>query len=652
MKSTKKLLENQKLILKNLILFLVIAVTAFIACWTWFVSVPEAKASGLSVMAAEPGNLEVKVQLGANGETLQDWTTDVFTLEQPIIDPFPLISGSGVNFYRPLLNLSGEPQELPDGTWNLEKDSTDMVKNTDFIEYHVSFRTKADEVSAVYLDTGSMVEPDPATFDTNLSDLGDFSRNYIAGATRVAFFTSLTPSDSNRRTIWIPNKNYQLIKADDTVEETRRLLTTEYGNASTGDEDGVESGYYLYLFPDNQTFETFARGTGMPTSAVIYPIYKTSTNYYVDMEFTSTGDRPFIITWGQPTTRSQFYTDVTSSPSSSGSIFYNQIGEARDDGKNIQKEFDANGDGSWDVQYKSASWNISGTNFNAVDGFYVKNACNFRFNIAGSGPLEDVDITVKDNFTGTTPSQGGSIIAPVAYLNTGDKITITYESGNTTHALYDRTAQQATDNGGAEIGYATVTSKTNGKFQFSNASFSDRTILTVERTADNMYYLKSYDGQYVSTVSGELTLTTTKTTPYYLFTDGTGLYFQDADKNKLLYTTASRFTYTTGTESNMRVYLVIQKTVTGNYSINTNGTAETSYKYYNGINVNTLTSSQYITDIPTAGYKLVDFSTTPDSNGYYTATLLIRVWLEGTDREGVYPLGGGKFKCTFGFTAN
>lgn len=58
-------------------------------------------------------------------------------------------------------------------------------------------------------------------------------------------------------------------------------------------------------------------------------------------------------------------------------------------------------------------------------------------------------------------------------------------------------------------------------------------------------------------------------------------------------------------------------------------------------------SGTVTTPLPTV---TVDLSGTPDANGFYKNNITLRIWTEGTDRDALVPLMGGKFKTEIEFS--
>ncbi len=140
------------------------------------------------------------------------------------------ITGNGLNLYRPSeINENQQPVNLVPAVSSLEDRN-----GYDYIELEVAFRSVSK--MNVYLSDESFIAPvDP---DNNTSNIyGNFSRDYIAGAMRVAVI-----DESGLRMLWAPNSKYQLIQNGDG---TYGFESGENGYSTP------ESDYYYYAEDEN-----------------------------------------------------------------------------------------------------------------------------------------------------------------------------------------------------------------------------------------------------------------------------------------------------------------------------------------------------------------------------------------------------------------
>lgn len=124
----------------------------------------------------------------------------------------------------------------------------ESASNNGYIDFQIQF--KADGAASIYLGEGSEIAPESLT--SNLND-NKVSKNYIAGATRVAMW-----SGDSAPLIWTPNALYEYnettkaVIASGTVEESYQYATdTTVENMKTistnGEVSGVsEDGMFLW----------------------------------------------------------------------------------------------------------------------------------------------------------------------------------------------------------------------------------------------------------------------------------------------------------------------------------------------------------------------------------------------------------------------
>lgn len=181
------------------------------------------------------GSLEVKLKDGGWGSLVTHTPKNDFT--------FSDISSNGLNFFRPASVIDGKPSNFKEAT-----------ANQDYMDFEVSFRSlyKVD----VYLAGDSFILPnDPLADNDDAVDgeVENFSKDYVAGAMRVAIVDEEQTSDTDKvKMVWAPNPEYHL---DTTV-------TPVTFNAE--DPDNPES-YYSYYY-----------AAGNPDSEGVYNCFKRS----------------------------------------------------------------------------------------------------------------------------------------------------------------------------------------------------------------------------------------------------------------------------------------------------------------------------------------------------------------------------------------
>jgi len=157
---------------------LALLATISTATYAWF-SINTVVNVNVSTMTAVTGD---DIEISNDGTS---WGSDVSVLLDELDSNVTDISGDGINFYTKNLNES-----------------------TDYVEFDLQFR--ASSYFAIYLNNKSNVVPHNAS--GNKSAYGDFSKDYIAAAVRVAFLNS---AGSAVNLVWIPNNNISLDKSGD-----------------------------------------------------------------------------------------------------------------------------------------------------------------------------------------------------------------------------------------------------------------------------------------------------------------------------------------------------------------------------------------------------------------------------------------------------
>ena len=218
-------MNKKRIILSSISVILLIALIGS-GTWAWFLINNEVSIEYGNSIFCEAGD-SLEISLVENGSATRwssaiDYSTGNFTT----VD----ISGNGLNLYRPTeIDENQQPVDFTPAVSSLENNT-----NYDYIEMEVAFRS----ISAmnVYLSEESFITP-VNTEDTTSNIYGDFSRDYIAGAMRVAVI-----DDSGLKMIWAPNSEYQLIQNGNG--------TYSFKSGEKGDSVR-ESDYYFYGEDEN-----------------------------------------------------------------------------------------------------------------------------------------------------------------------------------------------------------------------------------------------------------------------------------------------------------------------------------------------------------------------------------------------------------------
>lgn len=198
-------IRNNKLLKASLELLLIM-VSVLVVSYAWFFRGTQVESKDLTIKTKASRILYISLD---NGIT---WDTE---LSLNLGNDFKFnteVTGNGIKFYKALTKREdGAPITF-----------TTAEKGVDYLEFDILF--KANAPLGVFLDSDSYVLPSVGTTRNNLigqgvlrrSSYGDFSRDLIAGAVRVAFIENDYVEDQyvpklKTSMVWAPNKNYELI---------------------------------------------------------------------------------------------------------------------------------------------------------------------------------------------------------------------------------------------------------------------------------------------------------------------------------------------------------------------------------------------------------------------------------------------------------
>ena len=212
--------ETQKKLKLTIIKLIAIIVSIFVVSYAWYVYEVQSDIAGVSVGTAKTNNILVS----SNGES--DWSAnlDINVGENFIFNEE--VTSDGINFYKAATkNENGNPTSF-----------TQAVINKDYLDFDLWF--KNDSTISMFLENESIVYPESGTkasdliYDSTLSNsnleniirlssYGNFSRDLIAGAVRVAIIgynydeeTSQYILEDTPKLVWAPNKNYYIYMED------------------------------------------------------------------------------------------------------------------------------------------------------------------------------------------------------------------------------------------------------------------------------------------------------------------------------------------------------------------------------------------------------------------------------------------------------
>lgn len=186
--------NKRKIIVSSISLVLMLALIG--GSFAWFYRNEEVTVGYGNSIFCEAGD-SLEISLMENGAPTR-WSSliDYSAGEYTTVD----ISGDGYHLYRPI-----EIDELQQPTgFKTAVSSQEDIYAYDYIEMDVAFRSMSQ--MQVYLSDESYIDPvDPDDKDSNI--YGEFSRDYIAGAMRVAIVEG-----DEVKMIWAPNSQYELVQ--------------------------------------------------------------------------------------------------------------------------------------------------------------------------------------------------------------------------------------------------------------------------------------------------------------------------------------------------------------------------------------------------------------------------------------------------------
>lgn len=198
---------TKKWVKLSVILYVVILLFVSVATFAWFLFNDTATLQTKENMQITAGNkLEILLVDDAGNALVNDWASNIGVTTPTRV--FPDITGDGTNFYFPQTLFNDEPASMDYDKFIDIGLETKENRDAYYITVNVQFRTTTP--MDIYLAEGSYIKAmDEDTEGDNKSILGNFSRDYIAAASRVSF-SEKVGSDTILKNVWIPNDKYQL----------------------------------------------------------------------------------------------------------------------------------------------------------------------------------------------------------------------------------------------------------------------------------------------------------------------------------------------------------------------------------------------------------------------------------------------------------
>ena len=651
MKNSEKPVSRKtgSLIAKNLIvLSCLVAVCAF-AIFSWFTNGKTADASGISIISKADG-----VEISWDGTDYYKHLTamdssgvvegDTGLAKNITGDANPasldLVTGNGINFFSPVVNRkTGAVLKNADGSW---KGSAVTDSSGKYIDVELYFRALSP--FKIFLAGDSAVSPKNP--EGNISSFGNFSKDYIAAATRVAFLNAEKNSCSF---IWAPNSDIELQESKDGYKKLEETIES----VSTGGSDGIpdeilennNSGKtYNFWLPNDYKEDKDAQLNGMRlVTSSRYETFDGTKGLYV-FEFPITFYRPnqtipFIINENSTLSVSDFgtYIDATQ-------------GKAH------------NYNDSNDITLPTAKFSSGTYNVNSIDGSTTYKT----YGIYYSGFEQNSKINVKIGYNPTKKEfimlgySGGGSDKEYNRANPTTIETRYYDlSANVNIALAnERNSQAISESSSKLIGF-----KSSGVISPNSISSAEQfTAIKNGDKADATYTFRNIKtGSYLKADSNGIALVgVNKATSFKLVSlEGiSGAVLKSTAGELYLVYSNGKFTMVQASAVTANNFVTVF--VGTSYALIKPSTAAQPYTFYDS-NEKALTNlsststpplfTSSTTDTESKRIGVVDSNTKypvatltkEDGSEYYTAKIVVRVWAEGTDRDALQPLADGLF---------
>lgn len=201
-------LDSGRMIAKNLILLITLAVLCFTGMFSWFSNTKSVTADGMSVNCKAPDGIEIAiVGHGEPAPPSSAYKKEINLADTGLTKDLALteITSDGITFLKPMLvQTSANASPDLDATWDV------ATPQLHYLSFDLYIRSKSS--MKLLLDANSKFSPVSSVltgaYAGNKSDYGDFSKDCIVGAARF----SVLSGDSNptRKLLWIPRPDILL----------------------------------------------------------------------------------------------------------------------------------------------------------------------------------------------------------------------------------------------------------------------------------------------------------------------------------------------------------------------------------------------------------------------------------------------------------
>lgn len=633
------------LVAKNLIILLVLVAVCVLAVWAWFTSSHTADANGINVVAKGEG-----VQVSWDGKSFYDDLTastndevvaEKVGLAKDLGSPLSLdlITGDGINFFKPLTNRRTGDVVAKGNVWQ----GTAVTKSTgNYVDFDLYFRSTAER--DVYLTGESRISPKSDT--ERMSDYGDFSKDNIAAASRVAF---LDKSKENCSFIWAPNDDGELISSDGYTKYTTTV--TEEVVVSGGTSIDIDGG----VTNDKKTYYFWSLYDDAVVGSYPQDLSKFEARKFVydnDIHYFTTEVTLYIPTYGGDNPSIPIFINESESADKTAINSYNQYVDGAESKLLNRKDLG---------QY----FGITETNFNIgdytcsnamylIDTSKISTGSKITFKV-GYDPVNKLLVmlsyTVEGGGSFKLDDKSPEVKETVTYFPLEDNVScalvcpnysVSISSGaNYFKAINFKNFQKLTVTSESISAAEMFTAQKNGEGYKATYKFLNKNTGTYLTFADDNIKLDSVGSDFSLVYNQKYDSPLLKSGDYFLaFKGGKVVLATDAELSDALPFTLYKGTY---------------------YSFKWKSSEAQPYIYYNSesselVQLNASTTPKLYTSKSTSvateriGTKIATLSKS-EGEDYYTAHIVVRVWVEGTDREAKLPLADGIFNVSLCFTS-
>lgn len=698
--------KSRTSIFRTLILALVLSVTVFILVFAWFTNSQRATANDLSVQAVSDLGLQCSFDNNEYLPSIARAVTDNFK--------FPLITGNGSNFFipaldrsagTPLLYAANESAGHAAGSWKEKREPVPAYYTEDGEtytsgDYYVEdIWFQSDKPLKVYLTDQSSITPlDAGKSVTEMerkSEYGDFSKDNIAGAARVAFFqlqdvdkegtevgnlSKDAVEKDESEFIWIPNDKYQL-----TTSENLTPISSD-GSTSSGvifDPDGTpkEQWWNDLLVSDNDIAGNYHVAPEGQKKYLYYYDFKDSDKpdgtevlKATEMYLNDAGEYVGVMDIEKAGTVNYMY-GIFDVPMDQNGAYKSQIGDFTHEGDDPEwVPYDRethplyDDDGVWifsyelarsrnafvtpigsDVNLKWAQLYLQRTtsiDYSKYDRWQIRITFNPETKVLNIGDV--ILYQDKDHYI-TTPTIGSVIGGDNHQKYTipdGSTVVITNNTSSTIETTYGLNAVSTSTNA-VRLLMKSVTDA-GGNTYITPQNPLPSQLFKAQLSGGTYIFTSLSTGKYLAIENGKVVLSETAS----LFTlegkSSTGPMLKSADGYYITFSNSQFGVSTTSEFAGLQIY---QGSA---FAFTENGASELTYTYYmagatalTNLTPATLTASGYLLSTGLNTKPVVTLE--EQSDGKYKGHIRIKIWVEGTDREAKIPLAGGIFSTHLAF---